>query len=216
MRGLAFPFDFGLLYLLGVPCMAGVALLSRGYRMVHVEDEPRLPLFRFLASSVREYAASRPLLLIWFAYLFWYCTVGGLANLSLYAKQALGREPKDFSGLMMALRFGCKSLGGYALGAIATRRGLRASALASIALVGAGEAWGWLVPGYSYLFSFGLLGAGELGGAYIPNYALVLSSLAAGPRNLSLLTLATPVSGVAPALHGALTDRFGFPASFAF
>jgi hypothetical protein len=31
-----------------------------------------------------------------------------------------------------------------------------------------------------------------------------------------LLTLATPVSGLAPAIHGALADRFGFSASFAF
>ena len=83
--------------------------------------------------SIRDYATSRPLLLMWFAYLFWNCSIGGLGNLSLYARQALGRDPKDFSGLMMALRFGCKSLGGYMLGAIALRRGLRASALAAIA-----------------------------------------------------------------------------------
>ena len=35
-------------------------------------------------------------------------------------------------------------------------------------------------------------------------------------RNRSLLTLATPVSGVEATIHGALADRFGFPASFAF
>ena len=153
---------------------------------------------------------------MWFAYLFWNSSIGELGNLSLYARQALGRDPKDFSGLMMALRFGCKSIGGYALGAIALRRGLRAGALACIAFVGASVIWGWLVPGYAYLFAFGLMGAGELGGMYIPNCTLALSSLANGTRNLSLLTLATPVSGVAATLHGALADRFGFSASFAF
>ena len=196
--------------------MMGVALLSRGYQLVRLDDEPRQPLFRFLANGFREYSASRPLLLLWFAYLFWNSSIGGLGNLSLYARQALGRDPKDFSGLMMALRFGCKSLGGYLLGAIAVRRGLRTSALVSVAFVGASVIWGWLVPGYAYLFAFGLMGAGELGGMYIPNCTLALSSLANGTRNLSLLTLATPVSGLAPAIHGALADRFGFSASFAF
>jgi hypothetical protein len=215
-RGLAYPYDFALLYLVGLPCMAGVALLSRGYQLAPLEDEPRQPLFRFLATSVGEYSASRPLLLMWFAYLFWNSSISGLGNLSLYAREAFGRDPKDFSGIMMALRFGCKSLGGYALGAIALRRGLRASALTSVALVGASETWGWLVPGYAFLFAFGLMGAGELGGMYIPNCTLALSSLANGPRNLSLLTLATPFSGVAATVHGALADRFGFYASFAF
>jgi len=215
-RGLPYPYDFGLLYLVGVPCMAGVALLSRGYRLARLDDEPRRPFFRFLTGSVREYSSSRPLLLMWFAYLFWSSSIGGLGNLSLYARQALGRDPKDFSGLMMALRFGCKSLGGYVLGAIAVRRGLRTSALTSTAFVGASVIWGWLAPGYAYLFAFGLMGAGELGGMYIPNCTLALSSLANGTRNLSLLTLATPFSGIAPAIHGALADRFGFSASFAF
>src|SRR5260370_6369951 len=111
--------------------MAGVALLSRGSGSAPLADEPRQPLFRFLTTSVREYSASRPLLLMWFAYLFWNSSISGLGNLSLYAREALGRDPKDFSGVMMALRFSCKSLGGYALGAIALRRGLRASALTS-------------------------------------------------------------------------------------
>ena len=70
--------------------------------------------------------------------------------------------------------------------------------------------------GYAYLFAFGLVGAGKLGGMYIPNYTLALWSPANGARNLSLLTLATPVSGVGATIHGALADRFGFPASFAF
>ena len=189
--------------------MAGVALLSRGYQLRAAGRRATPAAFPVSHRSVREYSASRPLLLMWFAYLFWNSSIGGLGNLSLYARQALGRDPKDFSGLMMALRFGCKSLGGYALGAIAIRRGLRTSALAAIAFIGAGVIWGWLVPGYAYLFAFGLMGAGELGGMYIPNCTLALSSLANGTRNLSLLTLATPVSGVAPAVHGALADRFG-------
>ena len=102
--------------------------LSRGYQLAPLDDEPRQPLFRFLTASLREYSASRPLAPMWFAYLFWNSSIAGLGNLSLYARQALGRDPMDFSGRMIALRFGCKSLRGYALGAIALRSGLRASA----------------------------------------------------------------------------------------
>ena len=83
-------------------------------------------------------------------------------------------------------------------------------------LVGAGMLWALLVPGYGYLFAFGLLGAGELGGAYFPNYVASLSTVDAGTRNLAILTLATPAASFAPALHGYLTDRIGFRASFLF
>jgi hypothetical protein len=214
--GLTYPRDFGLLYALGVPCMLGVAILSSRYMLLPVEDEVRQPFFSFLSGSLRDYLKSRPLVLLGFAYLLWYSTLGGMPNLSLYTKEALRRDPKDFSGLIMALRFGCKSLGGFLLGAITLRWGFRAGALTAIGLLAAGVVWGWMVPGYGYLFAFGLMGAGELGGAYIPTYALSLSSMEAGPRNLSILTLATAASSYAPALHGALTDRFSFAASFAF
>jgi hypothetical protein len=76
--------------------------------------------------------------------------------------------------------------------------------------------WALLVPGYGYLFAFGLLGAGELGGAYFPNYVASLSAVEAGTRNLAILTLATPAASFAPSMHGYLTDRIGFHASFIF
>jgi hypothetical protein len=72
------------------------------------------------------------------------------------------------------------------------------------------------VPGYGYVFAFGLLGAGELGGAYFPNYVASLSTVGGGTRNLAILTLATPAASFAPAMHGYLTDRIGFYASFIF
>ncbi|MEN6604918.1 MAG: hypothetical protein ABFD86_21105, partial [Bryobacteraceae bacterium] len=87
---------------------------------------------------------------------------------------------------------------------------------ATSGLFAAGMLWAWLVPGAAFLGAFGWLGGGELGGVYFPNYALALTSLAAGPRVLAALMLATPVSGFAPIVHGWLTDHFGFAASFAF
>jgi MFS family permease len=181
-----------------------------------VEDEPAQPLVRYLVASTRAYAAIRALILLWAAYLLWNCTLGAVANLSLYTREAVGRDPKELSGLIMAIRFGCKSAGGFILGLLAVRYGLRSSVLATIGFFAAGMAWAWAAPGHTYLVVFGLLGAGELGGAYIPNLGMTLSPVAAGARNLSILTLATPASSFAPALHGWLTDRLGFHASFIF
>ena len=59
------------------------------------------------------------------------------------------------------------------------------------------------------------MGAGELGGGYFPNYAIAVSAPAAAAVNLSILALVTPAGSIAPVLHGALTDRFGFQGSFA-
>lgn len=114
----------------------------------------------------------------------------------------------------MALRFGFKSVAGFALGVISLRRGIRAPLVTTIALLVAAPLWSWVAPGYLYLFAFGLMGAGELGGGYFPNYMVAVSPAAQGARNLALLNLATPVASASPVLYGVLTDAFGFSASF--
>ena len=219
-RGIArlpYPYDFGLLYLIGMPCAAAVAFLSSRYRLAPVEEEPaRPPFLRYLVKSVRSYARERDLMLLWFGYLLWYCTLNAISNLSLYTREAVGRDPKELSGVIMALRFGGKALGGFALGWLGVRWGVRAPVIGSVVLVGAATLWAWGAPGYAYLLAFGLMGAGELGGAYFPNYQVTLSSPATGARDLALQSLVSPVSSIAPTLHGALTDHFGFRASFAF
>ncbi len=212
---LPYPYDFVAIHLIAAPCVFGIALAAARFRLMPLADEPRQPFFPFLASAFRGFAGNRPLLLMWFAYLLWYTSLGITSNLSLFTREAMGRDPKDYSGFIMAIRFGCKSIGGYLLGVLAVRHGLRAGVLATIALLAAGAAWAWIVPGAGYLFSFGLLGAGELGGAYIPNYVGSLSTAARATRNFALVTLASPASSFSPVLHGALTDRFGFRASFA-
>jgi len=213
---LAYPYDFAYLYLIGAPSVAGVALLSRLYRLEPIEEERRESFARYLVSSVRSFVQSRTLRFLWLAYFFWHLTIGAMPNLSLYSRVVLGGDPKQFSGIIMALRFGFKSAGGYLLGMIAMKKGIRAPLLTAVFLLAAAIVWGWSVPGYAYLMAFGLMGAGELGGAYFPNYAVSISSASLGARTLSLLTLVGPISSAGPALHGALTDRFGFSASFIF
>ena len=215
ISGLSFPHDFALIYFLAVPCSLGIAVTALSFRLTPLEEETRPPFFRFVSDSARSFFGRRVLLVVWVAYVLWYTSLGTTSNMTLYTREAMGRDPADFSALTMVIRFGSKAVGGYLLGWIALRAGLRGGALGCIVLLAAGSLWAWLVPGAGYLFAFGLLGAGELGGAYLPNYVGSLSSPAESTRHLALMTLATPVSSFSPVLHGLLTDRFGFPASFA-
>jgi MFS family permease len=211
---LAYPYDFAFLYFVGVPCMAGVALLSSRYELIPAKEEVRQPFGRYMVDSIRAFSQVRPLVLLWLAYLLWYVSLDSVSNLSLFTKEAVGRDPKELSGLIMALRFGLKSVAGFALGVISLRWGIRAPLVTTIALLVAAPLWSWAAPGYLYLFAFGLMGAGELGGGYFPNYMVAVSPATQGARNLALLNLATPVAGVSPVLYGALTDALGFSASF--
>ena len=213
---LTYPFDFGVLYLLSAPCMAGVALLSSRYQLLPVEQEERPSIARYLRESLTFLLHQRTLMLIWIAYLLWQLTANSISNLSLYGKEVLGQDPKEFSGIVLGLRFGFKSLGGFVLGIIAIRWGIRAPLLATAVLLASSVLWGWMAPGNLYFLTFGILGAGELGGAYFPNYVVGISSAANAARNLSLLTLVSPVSGFGPVAHGALADLYGFSASFIF
>ena len=212
---LAYPYDFAFLYFIAVPCMAGVALLSSRYELIPVKEEAHQPFVRYMIDSVRSYGQVRTLVLLWLAFLLWYVSLDAMSNLSLYTKEAVGRDPKELSGLIMALRFGFKSVAGFALGVITLRWGIRAPLVTTIVLLAAAAFWSWVAPGYLYLFAFGLMGAGELGGGYFPNYMVGVSPAAQGARNLALLNLATPVASLSPVLYGALTDAFGFSASFA-
>jgi MFS family permease len=213
---LPFPYDYGLVYLVAVPCMLGVALLSSRYKMLWIEEVARPPLFRSMIKNVKSFVADRKLVFLWLAFFCWYISLGNRGNLSLYTEESMHRSPSTLAGLSMALRFGGKSIGGFALGALAARSGSFASSKLAIVLAGGALVWAWATHGYSYLFAFVLVGVAELGGAYIPNSILSLSTPDSGARNLSLLAMAGPASSFAPLLVGAMADRLGFHASFAF
>ena len=117
---------------------------------------------------------------------------------------------------MNALRFGFKAVTGFGLGVIMIRWGIRAPLVTTVLLTAAGILWAWVVPGHAFLMAFAFMGGGELAGAYFPNYVISVSAAAAAARNNAFLSLVLPVSSFAPALHGALADAFGFPASFGF
>ena len=212
---LSHPKDFGLLYLMAAGCTGGVAFLATRFRLVDI-PEKKPPFAETMKTTFRSYLQVRTLFLIWIAYLLLFLAWNSTTNLSLYSREALGADPKDYAGYMNALRFGFKAVTGFALGVIMIRWGIRAPLVTTVLLTAAGILWAWVVPGHAFLMAFAFMGGGELAGAYFPNYVISVSAAAAAARNNAFLSLVLPVSSFAPALHGALTDAFGFPASFGF
>ena len=144
-------------------------------------------------------------------------TYGGtmiMNNLSLYAKEAMGESPERYAGLQLALRFGLKSLAGFALGWLVTRIDAKASLLATTAMSLAGVAWASLVPGKGYMLSFGLLGGGELFYVYYLNYIVGCSAPERIRENTAYTNLLTILVGSLPLLFGLASDRYGLRFSF--
>ncbi|MDB6169268.1 MAG: transporter [Verrucomicrobia bacterium] len=211
-----YPYNFGILYVVALPCMAACAVISGRYRIVDVPDEPMTRFWTYLWQSVKAYVLDPRLIVVWIAFLLWYCTLGAMTNLSLYTREAVGRAPLELAGLIMALRFGFKAVAGFALGAVAQRWGARIAMMVTVIFVGSAMVWPFFTTGYGYLLAFGLMGAGELGGVYFVNYVIAISPAAHTTRNIALLSLVSPAASFVPALHGGLTDHFGFSASFTF
>ncbi|MBI4623202.1 MAG: hypothetical protein HY736_08290 [Verrucomicrobia bacterium] len=214
--GLRYPYTFGTLYLVALPCMFMCSVLTSRYQLLAVPETRNPPFFRYFAESVRSFGRDRRLVLTWLGYFCWYFTINSMTNISLYTREAVGRAPLELAGLIMAIRFGSKALAGFGLGTMASRYGERVTMITTVVLAGAAIIWPFLASGYGYLFAFGLMGAGELGGVYFLAYILSISAPASATRNLALLGLVGPFSSIAPVIYGGLTDRFGFHASFLF
>ena len=213
---LPYPYDFAALYAIGTLTIGGVAALVSRYQLIEVPEEIRASFLQDMLETLKGFARDRFLLTLWVAYLLWTFAMETMTNLSLYSKVTIGCDPKELSGIILATRFACKCMSGFVLGSLALRVGVRAPLVACTLFACTGVVWGWALPGYMYLLAFGFMGAGELGGVYFPNYLVTRSSMASSARNLALLSLVVPLSGLAPALHGALAQWLGFPASFAF
>jgi len=211
---LVFPRDFAALYLLGILCAAAMAWCCGRLELPPLAEVPHPRFFSFLWEGFKRYLQSRDMILLWFAYLLWYGTFLFLPNLSLFARQAMGREPADFSGLMMAILFGSKAAAGYAFGALCQKYGVRAPLIGTMAAVGLSLLWAWVVPGYFYLAAFAFMGAGQLGGIYFLNVLPSWSSPLNATRDMAVLNLAPVAASPAPEVYGFATDRWGFSASF--
>lgn len=211
---LKFPQDFAALYFFGGLCSALTALACAKLSVPPIPDEPRVPFFRFLWESLQRFITLRDLRLLWIGFLLWYATLLALPNLSLYTRQAMGREPAEFSGVIMAIQFMAKASAGFFLGLLFQCRGEKAPILAVVVAAALGIIWAMWVPGYLYLAAFAFLGTAQLGGIYFPNVLLSRSPPQSLTRDLAMLNLATVAASPAPALYGWVTAQASFASSF--
>jgi hypothetical protein len=61
LTALPFPYDFALLYFFGIPCLFGIALLSRHYALPHAAEEARTSICKTEHYVLCSGPASRPL-----------------------------------------------------------------------------------------------------------------------------------------------------------
>lgn len=165
--------------------------------------------------GLRQYFTCRLILIAICGFLL--TSAGGnmiLNNLALFVRDATGERPEEYTGVQLALRFGCKSLFGFALGWMLARFNAKTPALATTLICLAGVAWALVVPGKWYLFSFGLLGAGELFYVYYLNYIVASSA----PERIRENTAYTNVIMIAvsfmPLIYGGISDNYDLRASF--
>ena len=100
---LVFPRDFALLvHFYAVPCAAITAWCCSRFELEPIAERPHSSFLRQLSAGFRDFRGSRALMMLFFGYLLWNAALFGIANLSLYTKEAMGREPADFAGVMLA------------------------------------------------------------------------------------------------------------------
>lgn len=191
---------------------AAIALLAR------VSDAPSAEVRAGparVAIGLREYLTHPAMLVALVGFLL--TTAGGamiFPNLNLYAREATGLSPERLAGEELALRFGTKSLAGFALGWMAARSAPKTPALATTLCCLAGIYWALYVPGKWYMASFCVLGAGELFYVYYLNYIVGCSRPERMRENTAYTNVASSLIGFVPLIYGALSERFGIGASF--
>ncbi len=138
-----------------------------------------------------------------------------LNNLALFVCDATGELPETYTGLQLALRFGCTSLFGFALGRMLARFNAKMPALATTLICVAGVVWALVVPSKMYLFSFGLLGAGVLFYVYYLNYVVGCSHPARIRDNTAYTNVIMIAVSFMPLIYGGISDSYGLRAIFA-
>jgi hypothetical protein len=168
-----------------------------------------------VVEGLRQYFTCRLILIAVCGFLL--TSAGGnliLNNLALFVRDATGEPPEKYTGLQLALRFGCKSVFGFVLGWLLARSQPKAPALATTLICLAGVGWALVAPGRSYLFSFGLLGAGELFYIYYLNYIVGCSAPERIRENTAYTNVIMVTVSFMPLVYGWISDHSGLRASF--
>lgn len=213
---LDFPNNFACVFGASVPLMLVGAVLAGFYVVpTHRWQTTAQPFFASLHQGVSGVLSDRILLVAMIAYLA-ICGGGTIVNnMSLFTTEAVGRLPEELAGLQNALRFGFKSIVGLLVGWLIIRTHAKMGMLMTSGLGLLGILWILLLPPKWFLVSFGLMGATDLYAIYYPNYMLQRLRPEKVRMTMALVSLLSISASFAPAFFGAISDRFGFPASFA-
>lgn len=208
--GLKFPWNYAIVFATVVPSMATIAIAALRFRVPVVSStEAREPLAQFLFGGVWRFLRERHFLLLVASHLLLVAAFSAIGNVNLLAKETMGKEPQEVAGYMNALRFLGKILGGFGLGLVMGRKGMRAAALAASLLTCVALGAPLFLRGPMYLSTFLVLGAAELASVYYFNYGMAASPAHLVKRNMSFITLLMAPAALAPAFLGAVADASG-------
>ena len=211
-----FPWNFATLYAATVPLMTLAALLSTRFVVPRPSVEvARQPFVAGVFGGIGDLLAHRITRIAVIATVLIFAGNMVIANVSLYTASALGEPSDQYVGYQNALRFGFKIVAGLTLGWLLTRTHPKAGMIFTGVLCLLGVLWASVADGKWFLLSFGLLGAGELYGIYYPNYLLSCSSPSKMRRNMAIANMLPMVAAPAAVMYGAISDAFGYHASFA-
>lgn len=208
------PWSYVVLFGATAPAMllaAGVSMMACPPAPVH---EANTSSVASVWQGIRQYFMN-PLILIAVCG-FLLTSAGGnmiLNNLSLFVREATGELPEKYAGLQLTLRFGFKSLFGFALGWMLARYQAKVPALATTVICVAGVLWAVLVPGKWYLLSFGFLGAGELYYIYYLNYIVASSAAERVRENTAYTNVVSVLVSIMPLVYGWISDKYSIMAS---
>ena len=215
---LAAPWSYVVLFGATAPAMAlSAACVGLARVPAAADDAQQSASWSGIRAGLREYFTRRLIVLALLGFLL--TSAGGnmiMNNLALYVRVATGESPEAYTGIQLALRFGCKSLFGFVLGWLLARYHGKAPALATTLACLAGVLWALVVPGKWYLLSFGLLGAGELFYVHYLNYIVGCSAPHRMRENTAYTNVILLAVSLMPVLYGAVSDYAGLPASFIF
>jgi hypothetical protein len=207
------PLSYAVLFGATVPAMllaAASALLVRVPETASVETSANKSDFR---RGLRQYLTYRLILVAACGFLLTNAGSMIMNNVGLLSKEVLGGPAEKYTGLQFQIRFGCKSLLGFALGWFAIRFHAKGAALVTTIISLAGALWALFVPGPWYLLSMGLLGAGELHYIYYMNYIVASSPTERIRENTAYTNALTSIASTMTLVYGVTSDRYGLRSS---
>lgn len=209
------PWNYVTLFGVTGPLLLALVFTSMGVTVPPREaDQEKLTLRQNLSGMV-GYLSNHFILLTLAAFLLTYAGCSYIMpNLGLYITDVTGEPAENYTGVKMALRFGCKCTYGFLLGMLMIRYHAKVPLLLTTGTCIVGLLWALFIPGKWYLLAFGFLGAGELFYLYFMNY-IVSCAPADSIRQYSAYTGLFPaVLGFIAVLYGKVSDSFGYRSSF--